>query len=114
MLSTDSTLLPLRVRATYTGLTRPLPQSRKDFLRAWANHYAGSVEHYTANYKTEMEFTEDGVRVWLTVTTKSFEQFQEQIKKGQAVDLYVIRISETKTDKPSPWLLLLEKFNKSE
>lgn len=112
-LQTDATLLPLRVSATYTGMTRPLPQVKKDFLRAWANHYAGSVDHYTAHYKTEMEFIENGAAYWLTVTTKALEQLQAQMKKGQALDLYLIRISETKDSKPSDWLLLVEKFKES-
>ncbi len=113
-LHTDSTLLPLRVQATYTGLTRPLSQSAKDFLRNWANRYAGSVEHYTAHYKIEMQFIENGVKYWLAVSAKAPELFQTQMQKGQSVDLYLIRISEAKSDHPSSWLLLLEKFSKSE
>lgn len=113
-LQTDSTLLPLRVTVTYTGLTRPLPQTKKAFLRAWANHYAGSVDHYTAPYKTEMQFVENGAKYWLTVTTKSLAQFQEQFKKGQAIDLYLIRIGETESGNKSTWLLLVERFKEPE
>jgi|ERR1044072_3061528 hypothetical protein len=105
-----ATLLPLQVKATFTGLARPLSQTKKAFLRAWANHYAGSVDHYTAHYQTEMQFSENGVPYWLTVTTKSLEQLQSQMKKGQAVELYLIRISETASGNPADWLLLVEKF----
>jgi hypothetical protein len=112
-LKTDSTLLPLHVKVTYTSLIRPLPPAKKDFLRTWANRYAGSVDHYTAHYKTEMQFIEDGVEHWLSVTTKALEEIQKQMKKGQAVDLYLIRIRETAPGNPSNWLLLIEKFQEA-
>jgi hypothetical protein len=112
-LQTESTLLPLQVKVTYTGLTRPLSQTQKDFLRAWANRYAGSVEHYTANYKTEMQFIEAGQPYWLMVTTKSLEQLQSEMKKGQGLELYLIRIASSEIADKSSSLLLVEKFQQA-
>ena len=44
--------LPSRVRVTYTGSTRPIPQLKKEVIRQWARLYAGSIEHYTEPYQT--------------------------------------------------------------
>ena len=39
---------------TYTGSTRPIPQFKKEAIRQWARLYAGSIEHYTEPYQSEM------------------------------------------------------------
>jgi hypothetical protein len=44
--------LPSRVRVTYTGSTRLIPQFKKEAVRQWARLYAGSIEHYTEPYQS--------------------------------------------------------------
>jgi hypothetical protein len=105
-------ILPSRVRVTYTGSARPLPQNKKEVLRQWARLYAGSPESYTEPYETEMLFTENGAEYWLAVRKKSLPQFEQELKRGEVVDLYLIRVGAAKT--PADWelMLLVENFQK--
>lgn len=105
-------ILPSRVRVTYTGSARPLPQTKKEVLRQWARLYAGSPEFYTRPYETEMLFTEDGAEYWLAVRKESLPRLERELKKGEAVDLYLIRVGAAKA--PGGWesMLLVESFQK--
>jgi hypothetical protein len=105
-------LRPSRVSVTFTGSTRPLPESKKDLLQKWARRFAGSVEHYTVPYQTEMLFIEDKTEHWLAVNKNSIAKLSEQIKRGEAVDLFVIRLAARKTADAPEWLILVENFQK--
>ncbi|MBA3322717.1 MAG: hypothetical protein H0T45_14885 [Pyrinomonadaceae bacterium] len=105
-------ILPSRVRVTYKGFVRPLPQSKKDVILRWARQYAGDPAHYTVPYETEMLFIEDGVDHWLTVKKSSLPHFKEELKEGEAVDLYVIRLGGIKSSDKWGWVLLVETFVK--
>lgn len=105
-------ILPSRVRVTYTGSSRPLPQDKKEVLRQWARLYAGAPETYTEPYETELLFTEDGKEHWLAVRKRSLPQFEKELKRGEAVDLYLIRLGAAKTSDAWELLLLIESFQK--
>src|SRR6266849_7035350 len=74
--------LPSRVRVTYTGSTRLLPQFKKEAIRQWARLYAGSIEHYTEPYQSEMLFREGGVGYWLTIR-KNSRLSKQELRKGE-------------------------------
>src|SRR5262245_62786183 len=42
----DPHLTPTRVRVSYAGLTRRMPESNAEVVRQWARLYAGSLETY--------------------------------------------------------------------
>lgn len=105
-------ILPSRVRATYEGSARSLPQRKKDVLHRWAQLYAGAPEHYTAHYETELLFSEEGLDHWLAVRKELLAQFKKEIKKGEAVDLYLIRMGGVRTARKLETLLLVESFQK--
>jgi hypothetical protein len=108
----NADILPSRVRATYTGLARPLPQIKKEVLRQWARLYAGFPEGYTEPYETEMLFTESGTEYWLAVRKKSLPSFKQELKQGEAVDLYLIRVGAAKVAGEWESMLLIENFQK--
>ncbi|HYG10514.1 MAG TPA: hypothetical protein VD835_11240 [Pyrinomonadaceae bacterium] len=105
-------ILPSRVRVTYAGSARPLPHIKKEVLRQWARLYAGAPEGYTEPYETEILFNENGAEYWLAVRKKSLPQFERELKKGEAVELYLIRVGAGRT--PGGWepMLLVESFQK--
>lgn len=111
-LNVTADILPSRVRATYTGLTRPLPQIKKEVIRQWARLYAGSTESYTEPYETEMLFIENKVEYWLAVRKKSLPQIRQELKQGEAVDLYVIRVGAARAVGVWEPMLLIESFQK--
>jgi hypothetical protein len=108
----DVDTLPSEVRATYAGSVRPLPQIKKEVLRHWAQLYAGLPQGYTGAYETEILFTEDGAEYWLAVRGEAVPRFERELKRGEAVLLYLIRVGAAKaSDKWEP-VLLIERFQK--
>lgn len=108
----EADILPSRVRVTHTGSARPIPQIKKEVLHQWARRYAGSIEHYTAPYETEMLFTENGTEYWLAVRKQSLPNLEKELKKGEAVDLYLIRVGAARIGDKWEWMLLVESFQK--
>jgi hypothetical protein len=105
-------ILPTRVRVSYTGSTRLLPQLKKDVLYQWARLYAGSMESYTTPYETEMLFKENGVRYWVAVKKDSLPLLKKKLKRNEALDLFLIRLGAARTaDRWEP-LMLVENFQK--
>jgi hypothetical protein len=102
--------LPSRVRVTYTGLTRPIPPLKKEVIRQWARLYAGSLEHYTESYQAEMLFIENGVRSWVAIPKDSPLLSKQSFKKGERLDLYLIRLGAAIVGRKYDWALLVEKL----
>ena len=110
-------MLLTRARVIYTGSTRPISDLKKQFLAQWTELYAGGNKEAYANlYETDLLFTENGVDYWLPVQKKVIPYFDKELKKGDAVDLYIVRaggIYETKKEKDKwDWLLFVEEFQK--
>jgi hypothetical protein len=82
-------------------------------LRQWARLYAGFPEGYTEPYKAELLFTEDGTGLWLAFKEKAVQSFASELKRGEVVDLYLIRVGAAKTYGAWEPLLLVESFRKA-
>ena len=107
--------LPSRVKVLYDGATRPLHEKKKAVIQSWAHQFAGMVEFYTVPYQTEMLFTENGENYWLAVRTESLPKFEQELNKGDAVELFVIKMGNTElveNDKKLEPVLLVERFTK--
>jgi len=102
-------ILPSMVKVTYTGTTRSIPQTKKETIRQWARLYAGSVEHYTEPYQSEMLFIEKGKRYWLAIQ-KDSGLLKQQFKNGATINLYLIRMGATVSNKEYDWTFLVEQF----
>jgi len=100
------------VRAVYRGRVRQLPATKAEVLKHWSRLYAGAPEHYTRPYRSELLFNEDGVGYWLVFRTDSLPQFKREIRKGMAVDLFLIRLGATNEGAKSEPLLLVESYQK--
>jgi hypothetical protein len=100
--------LPSSVRVTYTGSTRPIPELKKQIIRQWARLYAGSIEHYTEPYQTEMLFLENGKGYWLAIKKDSPLLSKKKFRKGERLDLYLIRLGAVTVGRQYDWTLLVE------
>jgi len=105
-------LLPSRVRVTYKGPSRSLPQKKRDVISQWANRYAGSVGHYTLHYTTDVMFSEAGLNHWLVVNKRLLPRLKRELRVGRAVDLHLIRMGAYKIGDKWRWVLLVEDFAK--
>jgi hypothetical protein len=101
-------ILPSRVRLTYLGRARLLPQAKKDVLYRWSQLYAGAPEHYTQPYETELLFREGKTDYWVAVRKPVMAQFQKAHKKRKAVDLYLIRLGWARNGNEWEPMLLME------
>jgi len=103
-------ILPFLVRVAYTNSQRPLSSHSNDLLRSWARCCAGNPDHYTRNYEVESRFVENGISYWLPIQKDLVPQFQNELKSGHSVDLYLIRLHSPGT---SGSVLLVEKYQKT-
>ncbi|HYP00403.1 MAG TPA: hypothetical protein VER76_09470 [Pyrinomonadaceae bacterium] len=103
-------ILPSRVKVIYAGSTRPLPQNRKDVLVKWAQRFAGDPAHYTVPYETEALFVEGRTKHWLAVRRDFAAGLTKELKKGDAVFLYLIRLGGVQAAGKWEWLMLVESY----
>jgi hypothetical protein len=106
-------LIPFSVSVIYTGLSRPISEKSKDALFRWAQCCAGNPDQFTRPYDTEMRFDENGIAYWLAVRGKSLPDFAKELKEGQPVSLYLIRVVARLTDGNPGSVLLVESFSTS-
>ncbi len=106
----NAAILPSRVRLVYGGGTRELPWIKKEVIRQWARLYAGNQEHYTKPYETELLFEEAGVHHWIAVPERSLPQLKEKLKKGDEVELFLIRLGKAQNGTEWEPVLLVEDF----
>jgi len=95
------------------GKTRRIPKLKSEVIRQWARLYAGAIEHYTQPYQTEMLFSENGASYWLGVKKNSALSAKSQFKKGDVLDLYLIRLGATISNDDFDWALLVEDVRKA-
>ena len=105
-------ILPSRVRATFVGSPRPLPELKTEVIRQWARLYAGNPEHYTKPYHNEMLFEEAGTNHWIAIPERLLSKLTEGLKQGDIVDLFLIRLGKARQGAEWQSVLLLESFEK--
>ena len=107
------TIFPSRLKVVFDGTRRPLLETKKTVIKMWANRFAGAPEFYTGPYETEMLFTENGENYWLAVRKEYLPQFERELKKGDAIELFVIKLGSARDEanKLMP-VLLVEKYLK--
>lgn len=108
----QSDIVPSRVRVVYEATSRPLSQNKNDLIAAWARRFAGAPETYTRPYENEVTFSEDGEQYWLAIRKEFAARFGQQLKKGDTVDLFVIKLGSVRTVDQWEPVLLVEKFAK--
>jgi hypothetical protein len=104
-------LLPSRVKATFQGTTRPLNERRNSLITRWARERAGAPEFY-ASYDAEALFTADGEDYWLAVRKESLPQIEQELKKGDIVELFLIKMGNIRIDNKMEPVILVEKYIK--
>ncbi len=103
---------PSRVKVVYELTSRALSPNKKNTIAAWANRFAGAPQTYTAPYQREVAFSENGRRYWLAVRKEFLPRFDQELKKGDTVELFLLKLGSARNgDKWEP-VFLVEKFLK--
>ena len=102
-----------KVRAVYTGQSRPLDQRKQAFITAFASTNLGN-ERYAALYEREYRFTAGGQDWWLPVQTAVAGYFGKELKAGQSVSLYIRNAGGFRLSDSWDWMFLVEEFDTPE
>lgn len=105
-------IFPTRVKVVYEVTSRPLGKNKKDTIAAWANRFAGAPETYNRPYQHEVLFSENGRKYWLTVRSEFLPRFAQELKKGDTVELFLIKMGSARRGQKWEPVLLAEKFLK--
>jgi len=104
-------IMPSVVRLTYTGQLRWISGERRKFIELWAGAYS-QTQDYAAMFETEFLFKEEAQEYWLPVQSQVAKYFDKELKKGDAVDLYMIRPGGLRKKDKLDWIFLVEEFQK--
>lgn len=106
-------ILPSVVRLTYGSESRPLSAAHKKFIELWANVYSEQKQAYADRIEAEFLFAEGPDEYWFPVQTPVAKYFDKELRKGDAVDLYLIRPGGLRTKEKAEWIFLVEEFQKA-
>ena len=99
-----------RVRAVYTGQSRPLDQRREAFIIAFASTSVGN-QGYANLYQREYRFTANGQDWWLPAQNQVASYFAKELKAGESVTLYVRNAGGFRLSDSWDWVFLVEEFD---
>lgn len=99
-----------RVRATYTGQSRPLDQRRQAFIYTFAATSVGN-ETYSQLYQREYRFTSGGKDWWLPAQNQVAGYFGKELKPGETVTLYIRNAGGFRLSDSWDWVFLIEEFD---
>jgi hypothetical protein len=102
-----------KVRAVYTGQSRPLDQRHAAFITAFASTSLGN-DRYAALYEREYRFTAGGQDWWLPVQSQVASYFAKELKIGQPVWLYIRNAGGFRLSDSWDWVFLVEEFDTPE
>lgn len=104
-------IMPSVVRVTYTGQSRGISSERKNFIELWAGSYTQTPD-YANMFASEFLFKEGAQELWLLVQQQVAKFFDEELKKGDSVDLYLIRPGGVRAKDKLEWIFLVEEFQR--
>ncbi len=99
-----------KIRAAYTGQSRPLDQRKDAFIAAFASTSLGN-DRYASLYEREYRFTAGGQDWWLPVQSQVAGYFAKELKAGQAVNLYIRNAGAFRLSDSWDWVFLVEEFD---
>jgi hypothetical protein len=102
-----------KVRAVYTGQSRPLDQRKQAFITAFASTSVGNGQ-YAELYEREYRFTAAGQDWWLPVQSQVAGYFGKELKPGQSVALYVRNAGGFRLSDSWDWVFLVEEYDTPE
>jgi hypothetical protein len=103
--------LESKVLVTFTGKSRPIISERKTFISIWAG-MLGHPKDYADLYEHEYLYKEGDDEYWLPTQEPITKYFDKELKEGDKVTLYLIRIGGHRSQQIVDCVLLVEEFQK--
>ncbi len=86
-----------RVRVTYTGQQRDIKVSVRQLIANWVKSLDLSPKLLDL-FKQEILVREAGSQYWLPIQEQLFQHVAREVRTGDLVDLYIMRVGSTKTE----------------
>lgn len=99
-----------RVRAAFTGQSRPLDPRSQAFIITFASSSIGNGQ-YANLYEREYLFKANGRDYWLPVQAQVAAYFGGELKAGEPVTLYVRNAGGFRNSDSWAWMFLVEEYD---
>lgn len=103
--------LESKILVTFTGKSRPIIKERKTFISIWAG-MLGQPKDYADLYQREYLYKEGDDEYWLPTQEPITKYFDKELKEGDEITLYLIRIGAHRSKKNIDCILLVEEYQK--
>ena len=103
--------MPSKVRVTFTGQSRPIVESRHSFIDDWFGLYNRNKD-IAALYQREYLYKEGSREYWLPTSSPITKYFAKELKAGDEVTLYLIRLGAYRQNESIDCVLLVEEYQK--
>lgn len=100
---------PSRVKVVYTGKSRALTKERIEVIDGWSKSRKVPKEIVDL-FEKEVLFVENSVEHWLPVQKQVLAYFEEELKPGQKVELFVMWIGARKEQDKVDWVFVVNEF----
>lgn len=107
--ATESYLIKTRV--TYSGSSRKLPEKKRAFLAKWLKDNKYPEAMLPTN---ELLVTEGDRNYWLVMQDIVAPHFEQEIKPGGQVDLYLVLLGSVKEGSERSFVILINEFKRPE
>jgi len=100
---------PSRVRLVYSGRVRPIATKKRDVILQWAK-IRGVPDNVVHLFKNELLFLEDSQQYWIPVQEQLLSSFEQELKAGQEVELFLIWVGTRREKDTVDWVFLGNEF----
>ncbi len=98
-----------RVKVIYTGTSRKVSDERKELISIWLKTM-GKPKELLDLFENEYLFTEDKIEYWLPVQKQVASFFDDELKKGDTVTLFISWLGARKDAKNVDHVFLTNEF----
>jgi len=102
-------LFPSRVNVIYLGEKKKISSTRKTFIGEWAKTRKVGDE-IVSLFEEELRFREGETEYWLPVQKQVVPHFNQELKPGDKVELFVIWIGARTEAGITDWVFLVNEF----
>jgi len=107
----NANFLHSQARVKFMNKTRPVSTDRKELLKIWQKTYG--IEERIANlYENEYLFKECDYDYWIPVQKQVAAYFPKELKEGDMISLFIMRVGGKKINANWDWLFLANEFKK--
>lgn len=103
--------LESKIKVTFTGKSRPITDEHRTFISIWAG-MLGQPEDYADLYEREFLYKEGDDEYWLPTQEPITKYFDKELKAGEEMTIYIIRIGAHRSKEIVDCVLLVEEFQK--